>query len=412
MAERLPGGESRRISSLATRLHEELGVEPEREVCFASAPGRTELSGNHTDHNGGRVLAASVQLDTLAAVSPREDMRVRLVSEGFPAVDIDLGNLEPHTDERERTAALVRGVAAGLRERGNTIGGFDAALSSTVAAGSGLSSSASVEVLVGTVMDELHNGGRAGPTRVAIAGQHAENTFFGKPSGLMDQLACATGGIIAIDFANETQPRITRVNASFDEAGFALLVVNTGGSHADLTSEYAAIPAEMRAVAAHLGAQTLSGSDEASLLDRLDEVRSAVGDRAVARALHFYAECRRVDRMVAALSAGDFASYIANMADSGRSSGMFLQNCAPASQPDDQAVVVALALTERFFCNAGLRSGHDAACRVHGGGFAGTIQVLLPASHADRYTAAMEGFLGPEAATRLLIRSEGATVVR
>ena len=404
----LPSADPERFRRLLVRLRDELGVENREPVVFASAPGRTELAGNHTDHNRGRVLAASVQLDTIAAVTPREHARVRVASEGFPPVDVDVSGLEPRDDERETTAALVRGVAAGLRERGHAVGGFDAAVSSAVAAGSGLSSSASVEVLVGTVMDHIHNGGSAGPTAVAQAGQYAENRFFGKPSGLMDQLACATGGIVAIDFMDAGHPRIEKVDASFEDAGLALLVVHSGGSHADLTHEYAAIPADMRAVAGHFGARDLADVAEADVLAAMGALRGAFGDRAVSRTLHFYRENRRVRLMTDALRAGDFAAYISHMADSGRSSGMFLQNCAPASAPRDQSVVIALALTERFFDDAGLRSGRDAACRVHGGGFAGTVQVVLPVDHAGAYAAFAAGNLGAGAVTPLQIRATGA----
>ena len=404
----LPGTEGIRFSPLLDRLAGELKVAPRRPTFLVSAPGRTELAGNHTDHNHGRVLAASVQLDTIAVVAPRDDLRVTFASDGFPLVELDLRDLRPRENERETTAALVRGVAAAIHETGGQIGGFDAAASSRVAAGSGLSSSASIEVLIGTLIDHAWNSGEIGPTRVAIAGQRAENRYFGKPSGLMDQVACATGGVVAIDFKDNDNPVIGRLEVSFSDAGLALLVVDTGANHADLTHEYAAIPAEMRAVAEHLGVSVLAETAEDAVLAELKGLRSALGDRAVARALHFFGETERVRKMVTALKDGDLERYLQFMADSGRSSGMFLQNCAPASVPNDQAVVIALALTEKFLGSAGLRFGRDAACRVHGGGFAGTIQVLLPTDNVSAYREFIEGLLGLHAVTELVIRSIGA----
>jgi galactokinase len=406
--QKLPGTEAARFSRLLETLTADLQVAPSQQAFLVSAPGRTELAGNHTDHNHGRVLAASVQLDTIAAVAPRDDLHVTFASQGFPRVELELSDLEPRDDERETTAALVRGVAAAIHEAGGMVGGFDAAASSRVGAGSGLSSSASIEVLIGTILDHAWNSDRIGSTRVAIAGQIAENRYFGKPSGLMDQVACATGGVVAIDFKDNDNPVIERLEVSFTDAGLSLLVVDSGANHADLTDEYAAIPAEMRAIAAHLGVPVLADTTQDAVLSELKTLRSAVGDRAVARALHFFGETERVGRMVAALKNKDLESYLRLMADSGRSSGMFLQNCAPASEPTDQAVVIALALTEQFMGSAGLRIGRDAACRVHGGGFAGTIQVLLPTEKASSYREFIEKILGFHAATELAIRSTGA----
>jgi galactokinase len=383
-------------------------VAPGRSVFLASSPGRTELAGNHTDHNQGKVLAASVQLDTIAAVSPRDDMRVTFASDGFPLVELDLGDLAVRKAERETTSALVRGVGAALQEAGWRIGGFDATVSSLVAAGSGLSSSASVEILVGTILDHGWNSDRIGPTAIALAGKVAENRYFGKPSGLMDQVACATGGVVSIDFKDNDNPIIERLDVDFTGAGLSLLVVHTGAGHADLTDEYAAIPAEMGAVARHFGSAVLAEVAEEDLLAELGTLRAALGDRAVARALHFYGETARVEQMVAALATRDFDRYLQLMSDSGRSSGIYLQNCAPATSSDEQAVVIALALTERFLNSAGLRFGREAACRVHGGGFAGTIQVLLPTDAVAAYRGFIEGALGERALTELEIRSTGA----
>ncbi len=403
----LPSARPERFHTLVTRLRDELGVAGSAGLWLASAPGRTELAGNHTDHNRGRVLAASVALDSIAAVARRDDGVVRLASEGFPLVEVDVTDTSVRETERETTAALVRGMAAGFVRDGYDVCGFDATASSTVLAGSGLSSSASIEVLIGAIFDALANDGRVGSTKVAQIGQFAENTYFGKPSGLMDQVACATGGVVAIDFAAD-EPRIERVDADFAAAGLSLLVVDTGANHADLTDEYAAIPADMRAVAAALGGEVLRDVDAATFFAAAPMLRREVGDRAVSRAIHYYDENARVDRMVRALREDRVDEYLALMADSGRSSGIYLQNCVPVKNPGEQGVVIALALTEHFFADAGLRNGVHGACRVHGGGFAGTIQVLLPSDRVDAYTSFMSEHLGNEAVTPLEIRNLGA----
>ncbi|MFW5745080.1 MAG: galactokinase [Spirochaetota bacterium] len=403
----LPSARPERFHTLITRLRDELDVPGDADLWLASAPGRTELAGNHTDHNRGRVLAASVSLDSIAAVRRRDDGLVRLASEGFPLVEVDVSDTSARDAERESTAALVRGVAAGFSRAGFEVAGFDATASSTVQPGSGLSSSASIEVLIGAIFDALANDGRVGSTKVAQIGQFAENTYFGKPSGLMDQVACATGGVVAIDFAAD-EPKIERVDADFGAAGLALLVVDTGANHADLTDEYAAIPADMRAVAAALGGEVLRDVDASTFFAAAPMLRRQVGDRAVSRAIHYYDENARVDRMVRALREDRVDEYLALMAESGRSSGIYLQNCVPVKNPDEQGVVIALALTEHFFSDAGLRNGVHGACRVHGGGFAGTIQVLLPSDRVEAYTSFMSEHLGTEAVTPLEIRNLGA----
>jgi galactokinase len=274
--------------------------------------------------------------------------------------------------------------------------------------GSGLSSSASIEVLIGMVLNTLYNQGSVSSTQIAQIGQFAENTFFGKPSGLMDQVACATGGAVTIDFRDTTSPVIEQIDVSFEAADLALLVVDTGANHADLTDEYAAIPADMRAVAAALGGEALRDVSADTFHAAIPMLRRELGDRAVARGIHFFDENTRVERMVAALRKGVIPDYVALMADSGRSSGMYLQNCVPVSNPGEQGVVIALALTEHFFASRRLRVGRDAACRVHGGGFAGTIQVLLPVEQVNAYNEFITGYLGEGAVTRLGIRAAGA----
>jgi len=408
LASLYPGASADRFARLLERLGGELDVDPRQEVRLASAPGRTELAGNHTDHNHGRVLAASVSMDTIAALTPRSDGTIRVSSDGFPLVEVSVDELDAVESERESTAALVRGVAAGFAREGYRIGGFDAVVGSTVLPGSGLSSSASFEVLVGAILDAVYNGGEVGPTRIAQIGKFAENQYFGKPSGLMDQVACATGGAVAIDFRDPAEPLIEQIDVSFEDANLALLVVDTGANHADLTDEHAAIPSDMRTVASRLGGEVLRDVDLDALSRRLPELRAAAGDRAVSRAIHFYDENTRVGLMVESLRRGDFGDYLRLMADSGRSSGLYLQNCVPVSHPERQGVVVALALTEHFFLDSGLKNGVDAACRVHGGGFAGTIQVLLPSEAADRYSRFITEHLGDDAVARLTIRNTGA----
>ncbi|HKJ86693.1 MAG TPA: galactokinase family protein [Spirochaetia bacterium] len=400
-----------RFGPLLARLRDEFGATPQSGLWLASAPGRTELSGNHTDHNNGKVLAASVHLDSIAAAIARDDGVIRIASEGFPTAEVSLAELEPQPAEAESTSALIRGVAAGFHRDGYRIGGFDATVSSTVLPGSGLSSSASFEVLIGVILDAMYNNDEVGTTRVAQIGQFAENRYFGKPSGLMDQVACATGGAVAIDFADPDEPKIERIDVSFEDAGLALLVVDTGANHADLTDEYAAIPADMRSIAATLGGGVLRDVRPEDFYAAVPVLRKTTGDRAVARAMHFYDENVRVERMVAALQRSAMEEYIALMADSGRSSGLYLQNCVPVSNPGEQGVVIALALTEHYFQSNGIRIGVDGSCRVHGGGFAGTIQVLLPTDHVEQFESYIAGHLGSNAVTRLSIRNSGAIAV-
>ena len=366
-----------------------------------SAPGRTELAGNHTDHNRGRVLAASVQLDTIAAVSETGDDTAELISEGYPAVRIDLARLDPVPSETGRTDALLRGVAAAFVRRGGRIGGFSASLTSRVLKGSGLSSSASLEVLAASIFNVLFNEGRFDPVELALMGQEAENRYFGKPSGLMDQTACAVGGAVAIDFADPRKPRVQPMPADFAAAGFTLAVVDCRADHSDLTPEYAAIPREMGAAAGALGVDHLNDASEDEFYAAIPEIRGEIGDRAVLRSLHFFNENRRVDEMTSALKRGDTAAYLAGVRRSGDSSYRFLQNVCSPDNPREQALALALALSERFL-------GADGAARVHGGGFAGTIQVYVPAPLFPDYSDYMDEFFGPGCAVPLSIRNHPA----
>ena len=402
-----------RLRRLAARHAQR--VEHDSEVAIVSAPGRTELAGNHTDHNNGRVLCASVDLDVLAVVSPRSDSLVRIESEGYGGIiEVDVSNTAPRADERELPHALARGVAAAFAEAGRPVSGFDATVTSSVASGSGLSSSAAFEVFIGTTFVFLpgrlsRRGGGTGVRElggddvlfVARAGQRAENEYFGKPCGLMDQIACAHGGIVSIDFSGDP-PDITPVNFDFSTAGYALAVVDTGGSHADLTSDYAAVPGEMRAVARQLGGRVLADCSEDALHEQLANIRSTCGDRAVLRALHFFSENRRVARMIEALAVGDADSYLRLVRESGESSGMLLQNYYPPHTPSEQGIGLGAYIARRFLDVRKL----SGAARVHGGGFAGTIQVYVPIGEWQAFLTAMEEIFGGGSVTRLRIRAE------
>jgi len=397
-----------------TRREKTSGEAPSADLRFFSAPGRTELGGNHTDHNRGRVLCAAVDLDAVACVSPRDDGRVEIVSVGYPEpIRVDLSALEPVPSERGSATALVRGVARGIAnflgtnfvgaDSVGTVRGFTARVSSRVLPGSGLSSSAAFEVLVGTILADLA-GAEIPPVEVAKIGQFAENDYFGKPCGLMDQTASAVGGVVSIDFADPSAPAVKRVEYDFAKKGYDLVIVNTGGSHADLTADYAAVPAEMKSVAECLGAAYLREVDPALLVARGPEIRKACGDRAFLRALHFVADNDRVTLMVEALEADDLDAYLALVGESGRSSWELLQNLYPCSAPREQGLPVALALTEGFL-------GGKGASRVHGGGFAGTIQAYLPRERAAEYARLMEGYFGPGSVIPASPRAKGAVRV-
>jgi galactokinase len=400
--------DSDRYRELVERFGREIEPGKPGELLLASAPGRTELSGNHTDHNLGRVLAAGVDLDTIAVCRPRSDARIVVRSLGFEAVDIDLSNLEPKSQDEGSTTSLVRGVAEGFRRNDLSIGGFDAVASSRVLSGSGLSSSASFEVMIGAILNTLYNDETASPTLLAQIGKYAENVHFGKPSGLMDQVACATGGAVAIDFHDENTPQIEAIPLSFADHGYSIAVVDTGGSHADLTDEYAAITEEMKSVASELGGAVLAEVDETAFYEAFSRLRGSRGDRAVNRAVHFFEENRRVTEMVDAIRRQDLSTYLRLMTASGHSSGLFLQNCAPSGSSHEQAVVTALALCERIFRELGLVVGKSASCRVHGGGFAGTIQLLVPTDSLQEISSRLETYLGTGALTNLGIRNVGA----
>jgi galactokinase len=374
------------------------------DLRFYSAPGRTELGGNHTDHNRGRVLCAAVRLDAAACARPSEGKVVSFASEGFDPITVDLSSLEPKPTERGTTASLIRGVAAGLAEKGIAPKGFSCAVASKVLPGSGLSSSAAIEVLLGTIMTDLA-GAELSPMEIAKIGQTAENEYFGKPCGLMDQAASAVGGIVAIDFADTERPKIKRIEFDFSDEGYELLIVNTGGSHADLTEDYASVPLEMKAVAAVFGAKSLREVDSAAIVARGPEIRRACGDRAFLRALHFFGDNARVVDMAQALEADDLGAYLKLVKKSGRSSWELLQNLYPVSAPREQGLPVALALSADYLRRKG-------AWRVHGGGFAGTIQAYVPKKLAPGYTELMERYFGQNSVIPIAVRAVGATRVR
>ena len=383
------------------RRHEELFGEKEG-LRLVSAPGRAEIGGNHTDHNNGRVLAASVNLDALCAVSPRDDLTVRFHSEGYEPIEMSLEDLSAHTEEQGTTTALIRGVAAGMKQNGYHIGGFDAAVTSTVAGGSGLSSSAALEVMLTGVLDALFNRFDMPYVLRAQISKQAENKYFGKPSGLLDQMASAAGGLVTVDFRDNDQPAIEAIRYDFARKGYALVVVGTGGSHANLTDHYAAIPAEMKAVAACFGKPVLRGLTAGQLMENLDTLREQVSDRAVMRAFHFIRENDRVPEQVSALKEDRIGDFLKLIIDSGRSSYMYLQNVFADNH--DQSLSLALCLAEEMLKGTG-------AWRIHGGGFAGTTLNFVPLEQVDGFVKVMERAFGEKACHVLNIRPVGAAVI-
>ena len=373
------------------------GAAPQR---YFSAPGRTEIGGNHTDHQRGRVLAAAVNLDTVAAVAVNGTNTIRVQSEGYPLCQIDLGNLSIAKEEVNTTAALVRGIAARFTQLGHRIGGFDAYCRSTVLPGSGLSSSAAFEVLMGTILNHLFCGSRVSAPQVAQIGQYAENVYFGKPCGLMDQTASAVGNLVSIDFADPANPLIHPVAFDFSACGHTLCIIDTHASHADLTDEYAAIPVEMAQVSRYFGKDVLSQIPAERFWAELPQLRQSCSHRALLRAIHFFRENDRVPMQVDALEQGDFSRFLQLVRESGRSSYCLLQNVIPTGATAGQDVALALALCEELLQQQG-------ACRVHGGGFAGTVQAFVPNHLLDAFRQGIDAVLGSGACLVLQIRPEG-----
>lgn len=371
------------------------------DVAIFSAPGRTEVGGNHTDHQGGRVLAAGVDLDAVAIVCRAEGGEVRVKSAGFPEDALNAGDLAKKSKEEGGSKALIRGLCKGFSDRGYQVGGFYAYTTSSVLSGSGLSSSAAFEVLIGTAINGLFCSNEVPPLAVAQIGQYAENEYFGKPCGLMDQAASAIGGFAMIDFSDAENPRAEKIPFDFAKCGYRLCMVDTKGSHSDLTPDYAAVPAEMKQAAACFGKKLLSQVDEAEFYSRIPAVRTAAGDRAVLRAMHFFAENARVLKEAAALKAGDFEAFKQLVLESGRSSFQYLQNVYSPSHVAEQGVSVALALCEKLLADRG------GAWRVHGGGFAGTVQAYVPDDFLAEFTREMDAVYGKGSCRPLAIRPVG-----
>ena len=376
----------------------------DRDVRLFSAPGRTEVGGNHTDHNHGRVLAAGINLDAAAAAAKNDENIVRVKSAGYDMDVVDLSDLSVHKNERGHSPALVRGMCQGFLNHGYKIGGFDAATVSQVLSGSGLSSSAAYEVLVGVMLNALYNDGAADAVTIAKIAQYAENEYFGKPCGLMDQTACAVGSFVTIDFADPKNPAIEEVKFDFAACSHALCIVDTKGSHSDLTDEYAYIREEMESVAQCFGKTVLREVPEADFYAALPSLRKKVGDRAILRAMHFYADNARVLKEVAALRAGDFESFKQYIRESGFSSFMYNQNVFSVKKPQEQPVALALAVSQQVLEGRG-------AWRVHGGGFAGTIQAFVPLDLLDAYKSAMESVFGTGTCYVLSIRPVGGVEI-
>ncbi len=375
----------------------------ELEYHFFSTPGRTEIGGNHTDHNHGRVLAGSVDLDSIAIASLNYENQIVLYSEGYDtSFVVDLSKLNVAQEEKGTTNALIRGIAARFKQLGFETGGFNACMTSEILPGSGLSSSASVEVLIGSIFNTLYNNNNIAPGELAIIGQYAENEYFGKPCGLMDQMACAVGGIISIDFKDPQNPHVEKVDFDFEAQGYNLLVLDTGGNHADLTEDYASVPKEMKSVAEALKVKVCREIGYDNLIKEIKSLRLKVGDRAVLRALHFLGENERVVHQVNALENGDFKYFLELVNESGNSSFKRLQNIYTTQNVHEQGISLALALTEDFISRIG-----EGACRVHGGGFAGTIQVFLPNGAVENYIQLIEGIFGECKVIVLNIRPYG-----
>ncbi len=373
-------------------------------AALFSGPGRTEIGGNHTDHQHGHVLCGSVDMDMLACAAPNGKNVIRVLSEGYPALEVELDSLLPREEERNGSAALVRGVAAKLKELGYPLLGFDAYVTSTVLSGSGLSSSAAYEVLIGNILNHFCCQGKLDPVTIAKVGQYAENVYFGKPCGLMDQMGSSVGCAVAIDFNDPTDPVVTRVDYDFAHSGHTLCIVDTASSHGDLTDDYADITREMGAVAAFFGKQLLREVPEADFRASLPALREKCGDRAVLRALHFYDDDRRAVEEAEALQAGDFDRFLTLVNASGISSALHLQNTWSISDPKQQAIPIALARGKELLDGKG-------AIRVHGGGFAGTIQAFVPNERVALFRAGMEALFGAGHCHLLHIRPQGGCVV-
>jgi len=373
------------------------------EVELFSSPGRTEIGGNHTDHNYGRVLAGAVNLDNIAVAAPNGSNIIRVKSAGYPEFQVDLTQLKIDESQFYTSGSLVQGICAKMKEKGYNIGGFDACIEGRVPKGSGLSSSASFEVLIGAILNELFNDGKMSAVENAIIGQWAENNYFGKPCGLMDQTACSVGGLITIDFKDPASPVVKEIDFDFVATGFSLVITDVGGGHDDAASqaEYASLPTEMKSVAAELGAKVLREVTLKQIVENIPDIRKKTGDRAILRAYHFQGDNQRVANQVAALEKNDFQSFLHMVIESGYSSFMYNQNIYDVVHKHEQVVSLALALSEMILKGSG-------AWRVHGGGFGGTIQAFVPQNKLDEYTNTLENVYGKGSCHKLFIRKKGA----
>ena len=378
----------------------------DREIHLFTVAGRSELSGNHTDHNFGCVVAASINLDIIAVAAANDSTTVRVKSEGFPEDVVDIAAYNtPRAERFAHSDSIIAGMCEGMRRNGYRVGGFDAYTTSSVLKGSGLSSSAAFEDMIGNIENYLYNNGEVDNVEIAKIAQFAENEFFGKPCGLMDQMACGVGGIISIDFKDPKAPVINKIQFDISGAGYNLCIVNTGGNHADLTPDYAAVPAEMKGIAAAMGKTVLRETDEEAVIAAIPALRKTLGDRAIMRSLHFFAENRRVAAQRAALEAGDLDLFFENVIASGRSSFCYLQNVYTPTNLTEQGLSLALCLAERYLADK------KGAFRVHGGGFAGTIQAFVRTEDVEGFRSLMDSVFGEGACIVLRIRAEGAAKV-
>ena len=374
------------------------------DVTIFSAPGRSEVGGNHTDHQHGEVLAASINLDTIAVVRATEDNMIKVISDDYDEVVISLDDLEAKEDEKETTIALIKGVLAGFVEGGHKVGGFCAYATSDVLIGAGLSSSAAFETLIGTILSGLYNDMNVSPVEIAMIGQYAENVYFGKPCGLMDQMACSVGNLVHIDFENPKDPKVEKLDFNMSEHGYSLCITDTKGSHADLTAEYAAVPQEMKRVANHFGKEVLREVRVIDVIKAIPELREKYGDRSVLRALHFFTENERVQKEVNALKWGDMNLFLDNVKASGDSSFKYLQNVYSSNDVENQNISIALMMSDVLLKTEGVS-------RVHGGGFAGTIQAFVKNDFVVPYKMQMDSIYGEGSCKDLRIRKYGGMKV-
>jgi galactokinase len=394
--------EAERFIAAIDKFTERFGGD--REISVFSVPGRSEISGNHTDHNHGCVLAGAIDRDIIAVAAKNDSGAVRFLSEGYPETTVELSKIDnPDNFENYTSSSLIAGMAKGFKNSGFDVGGYDAYATSDVLKGSGISSSAAYEVMIGNIFNHLYCEGKVDNKEIAKLAQYSENVFFGKPCGLMDQMACAVGGFVFIDFLDNKNPVVEPINFSLSDAGYSLCIVNTGGNHADLNEDYASVPAEMKAIASHFGKEVLRGLKECDILSASASLRQKFGDRAILRALHFINENERVGEIKKALLAGDLQGFFSGVIASGNSSFKYLQNVYTTKNVSEQGLSLALAITECYL------GGKSSAYRVHGGGFAGTIQAFVKNEDVDGYVELLDSVFGKGSAMKLRIRGVGAT---